>query len=188
MVAGRDHIAAHDGDRFHGLCIALGPDELLGGHRDYQYVFGLSRHRPSQPWQTARKQFATVSRRPESCPPRQRRRAGYSSSSVVTAKRVLHLAKRTFSCFRRMSLLMQDRARQPSRLESRFTAFANRSASAMLATNCSCSIAVTQALCSNCRTKVPICPHRGRWKSHWNDLSDRKTGQVPDSRQRHSKP
>ena len=33
---------ADDGDRFHGLCLAMGTDELLGRYGDYQPVLGYS--------------------------------------------------------------------------------------------------------------------------------------------------
>ena len=36
----RHPAAAHDHDRLHGLCAALGPDELLGGDRHHQPVLG----------------------------------------------------------------------------------------------------------------------------------------------------
>ena len=37
LVAGRDHPVPHDGLGLHGLCAALGPDELLGRQGDYQH-------------------------------------------------------------------------------------------------------------------------------------------------------
>ena len=39
-MLGRRHPAADDGDGVHGLCAALGPDELLGRHRHHQSVLG----------------------------------------------------------------------------------------------------------------------------------------------------
>ena len=44
--ARRRHPAADDGDRVHGLCAALGPDELLGRHRHHQPVLGDPAGRP----------------------------------------------------------------------------------------------------------------------------------------------
>ena len=36
----RHHLPPDDGDRLHGLCAAVGPDELLGRHRHHQPVLG----------------------------------------------------------------------------------------------------------------------------------------------------
>ena len=39
-LLGVRHLCADDGDGLHGLCAALGPDELLGRHRHHQPVLG----------------------------------------------------------------------------------------------------------------------------------------------------